>query len=96
MGLKWGRKAKCWSRENLIRYIAPRFNLLQQKTSTSVSLKNDFLSLIFVYLKQILKLLLFILFIKKINYLWEKLYKYLYLFCIQYLGSRKNLDKKRS
>jgi len=53
---------------------------MQQKTGTSVSLKRDFFSLIFVYLKQILKLFLFIciLFTKKIN-LCENIYFYVFI-----------------
>jgi len=53
---------------------------MQQKTSTSI-LKTWFVSLIFVYLKQILKLFLsiYILFIKEINYLWENIYFYIFI-----------------
>jgi len=45
-----------------------------------ISLKRDFISLIF-YLKQILKLLFFIniLFTKEINYLWKNIYFYIFI-----------------
>jgi len=51
------RKAKCRSRDNLIQIHEFKKTVA---ISSSVSLKRDFLSLIFVYLKQILELLLYI------------------------------------
>jgi len=64
---------------------------MQQKTSTSVSLKHDFLSLIFVYLKQILKTTFHMYIVYQRNKLFMGKYLFSYLYFIFNI-SRKNLD----
>jgi len=70
---------------------------MQQKTSTSISLKRDFLSLIFVYLKQILKLFLFMYIVYQRNKLFmeEIKYLFLYLYFIFNIWGREKISMKK-
>jgi len=66
---------------------------MQQKTST-FSLKRDFLSLIFAYLKQILKLLhMYIVYQRNKLFMGKYLFSYLY-FIFNIWSREKNLDDK--